>query len=45
MGAEEAALLLLHAGADPSIQDDEERTAGQVARRWGHSKVADIIER
>jgi hypothetical protein len=42
-GRLEVATLLLQAGADPGLEDHQEVTAGQLARRYGHRAVADCI--
>ena len=45
LGRQEVALLLLQAGADTRITDNEDRTAEIVARQYGHHMVADAIIR
>ena len=45
LGRQEVALLLLQAGADTRITDNEDRTADMVARQFGHHMVADTIIR
>ena len=45
LGRQDIATLLLQAGADPRVEDEEDRTAEMVATQYGHHMVADIINR
>ena len=45
LGRLDVALLLLQAGADVRMMDNEDRTADMVARHFGHHMVADAILR
>lgn len=45
MGLEEVVLMLLQAGVNTKLEDEDGMTPSQVARQWRHSSVADIIER
>ena len=45
MGSQEVALQLLQAGADTGIKEELDLTPAEVARQWGHTTVADFIQR
>lgn len=43
-GSEAVVELLLQAGADPTVLDDQGQTPRQVAQRKGHEDVADLLK-
>jgi len=43
LGRLDIATLLLQAGADTRVEDEEDRTAEMIAHQYGHHMVADII--
>ena len=45
LGRLDIATLLLQAGADSRLEDEEDRTAEMIAHQYGHHMVADIINR
>merc|ERR1712128_358931 len=45
LGRLDIATLLLQAGADTRVEDEEERTAEAIAHQYGHHMVADTINR
>ena len=45
LGRLDIATLLLQAGADTRVEDEEEQTAEAIAHQYGHHMVADTINR